>query len=214
MHPVIRLSCLAAIAVLLPWWPPQALYLFAATLVLVAIARPGTVRLALQAIRRMRWLLLSIMVLYGWFTPGQALLPALGVLSPTLAGGLLAVQRALVLILMVSLVVIVIHGLPRPLVGAALIRLFGVTGPLGRRFGRRMSLMFAALPEMEQRARQALREPGTFTERAAGLIMAIESRSEPAAAAEAELPPVPPGQWLLPAALLACGILLILLGEH
>jgi hypothetical protein len=37
-------------------------------------------------IRRMRWLLVAILLVYGWWTPGEAVFPAFGGFSPTLEG--------------------------------------------------------------------------------------------------------------------------------
>src|SRR5690606_32729505 len=145
-------------------------------------------------------LLLSIIILYGWFTPGEWLLPVIGPLSPTGPGVVVALQRGLVLLAMVALVILVIDGVPRMALAGGLMRLFGFAGSSGRRFGRRMALMFEALPGMEQAARTMLGEPRrSFSERAAALIAGIEAGAERAAgvpAAEVAWPPR--WQWVIP----------------
>jgi energy-coupling factor transporter transmembrane protein EcfT len=58
----------------------------------------------LTMILRMRWFFLSIMLLYAWFTPGTALLPALSAYSPSQQGVAQGLTRCLVLIVLLSLV--------------------------------------------------------------------------------------------------------------
>jgi energy-coupling factor transport system permease protein len=40
----------------------------------------------LVMLKRLRWLMLAIVLVYGWWTPGAALFPVAGVLSPTVEG--------------------------------------------------------------------------------------------------------------------------------
>lgn len=57
---------------------------------------------ALHMVRRARWLLLSLLLIYSFATPGEALLPALGSVSPSvqgLQGGGLQAWRLVLLLL-------------------------------------------------------------------------------------------------------------------
>lgn len=210
MHPVIRLSCLMAIALLLPWWPAEVLYAFAAVLLVVAAARPQAGRSVLLALRRTRWLLLSVVLLYGWFTPGEAFIPALSWMSPTEAGVVLALHRGLVIIAMITLVVLFIHGIPKPELSAALRAMTSLAGSPGRRFADRVALMLDTLPAAEQAVREAMRGEHSFADRAAALIAGVEN----SAAAMPVLPrtvilPPPRWQWLVPAGLLGTAALMV-----
>ncbi len=70
----------------------------------VAIAGARVRRL----LRRIRFLLLVLVVLFAFFTPGEALLPVLGRLSPTREGVLLAAVHALRLLAVVMLVAVLL----------------------------------------------------------------------------------------------------------
>jgi hypothetical protein len=61
----------------------------------------------------MRWFFLSIIILYAWFSPGMAWLPALGAYSPSQAGLVEALVRCSVLIVILSLVHWLVHATSR-----------------------------------------------------------------------------------------------------
>ncbi|MFN2310189.1 MAG: hypothetical protein ABR553_10745, partial [Gammaproteobacteria bacterium] len=61
-------------------------------------------RALLGMLYRIRWLLLAILVLYGWFTPGTAWLPALGGWSPVQEGLYQGLLRAAALLCIVAAV--------------------------------------------------------------------------------------------------------------
>ncbi len=61
---------------------PLTLLSVAGAVVLLAGRSPG----ALLMVRRARWLLLSLFLIYAFATPGEALFPELGSLSPTIQG--------------------------------------------------------------------------------------------------------------------------------
>ena len=218
MHPVIRLACLLVFAAFVPWLPPRSLLVFGALMVALTVWRPATARVAWQGLRRMRWLLLSIAVLYLWFYPGEPLVPALAGLSPSREGAVVALHRAGVLAVMVWSAAFVLAATPPREVTAALRQL--LAGPLRSavtlRFADRVGLLLAELPAIQQRVGASLRQgEGSFADRAARLVRGIEAQAdddrlqpEP----PLDLGPVPALHGLLPFALAAGGILIIVYG--
>ncbi len=84
---------------------PLALVAVSLTMILV-VARGLALALALPMLRRARWLLLALVLIYACATPGLPLLPLLGVISPSfegLHGGILQAGRLVVLLLGLSL---------------------------------------------------------------------------------------------------------------
>jgi len=72
------------------------LLIAAGTVLLFAFAISG--HKLMQLLRRTRWIMLSLLLIYAYSTPGQPLLDALGMLSPSregLADGLLQLARLL-----------------------------------------------------------------------------------------------------------------------
>lgn len=98
LHPATRLLLFLALAAILPRAD-------AVTLGLFSLGFAGLLRFAgaakfRQLVRRARWLLASLALIYGFATPGEAVVPALGFASPTiegLAGGALQAWRLLVM---------------------------------------------------------------------------------------------------------------------
>ena len=105
MHPLIRVSALLVFIVGLAFARP--LFLAAGTgllLVLYSITGfPGLARL-LQMTLRLRWLLLAILLVYGWWTPGNDLFPFMGAWSPTSEGVFTGLLRIFSLLLIVAAV--------------------------------------------------------------------------------------------------------------
>lgn len=208
MHPLIRIVCLLIIAGSTPWLPPLALAAGSATLLGWAAIRPPLARALRRGLQRLRWLLISLVVLYLWFSPGEPLWPALGPFSPTDTGLWLALERAGVLIVMVGAAVALLHDAAPREVAAGLRQLLAriLPGDTAVRFAYRVGLLLAELPRVERRVRASLREPGPATERAAALIRAVEREADAGPLAPEPLcepGSVPTVQWLLPLALLA-----------
>ena len=98
----------------------------ARTLVIALAAGFARARLGLL-LRRARWLIVSLLLLFALATPGVYLLPALGSLSPTEEGLRLGVEHALRLMLVLAALALLLestgvqgllsglHGLMRPL---------------------------------------------------------------------------------------------------
>lgn len=197
-------------------------------LVAAALARlgGGGVRRFVAMALRLKWFFLSIVLVFGWFTPGLSLAPALGLLSPSVTGVLQGLERALVLLLAVGAVVWLLEGTSRERLVQGLLWL---TRPLARlafpreRFAVRLVLTLEALPQVRLLAAEAaaggaqqaggprlrLRRLG---DRAADLFIRVQEAAEQAPLEPIHLPPEAspaPRHWLalagviLPLALLA-----------
>jgi energy-coupling factor transporter transmembrane protein EcfT len=125
LHPSIRLILWGAVTVYAQTLEGIGLAAVAAV-VLAGTLLTAPARLC-ALLRRARWLLLSIAVLFAFATPGEALSPALGSASPTLDGIQLGcthlARLAIVLALLAALLhvtapeqlVSALHGLLRPM---------------------------------------------------------------------------------------------------
>ncbi|MGA7802472.1 MAG: hypothetical protein WCC36_16865 [Gammaproteobacteria bacterium] len=162
-------------------------------------------------LRRVRWLLVSLLILYGWFTPGVPALPLLGAYSPTWSGLAEGSARILALVLMVAAVCLLLQVTGREQLLAAVNRL---TRPLARlgipheRLAARMVLTLHAVPEVQDLVRDALRagraREGVVNRIAgttAGAFAAVLDQAERQDAGWISAPagrPVPRHQWLYP----------------
>lgn len=99
---------------------------------------------SLKLLRRVRFLILAILVLFAGFTPGEALLPALPELSPSREGVVLAAEHVGRLIAVVLCVAMLLERLPvSRLVGGlhALLRPLGRVGLPTERLAVRLMLV-------------------------------------------------------------------------
>jgi energy-coupling factor transporter transmembrane protein EcfT len=171
-------------------------------------------RRCLDLNRRLRWFFVSIILLYGWFTPGRELLPAAGSLSPTLEGLLLGLGRALILAIIVGAVVWLLARSSREeLVGAIL----WLTAPLARlgfpreRFAVRLVLTLEVVPRLHPLVAEA-RDAGpgagdmTWAGRARALLDRVIQQATEASPGpmEISMPGRPPWHhWLMLCVVLA-----------
>jgi energy-coupling factor transport system permease protein len=115
-------------------------------------------------LRRLRWLLLSIAILYLWFTPGAALIPQLGSLSPSRPGLMLGALRILSLLVIVSYCVFLLRLTP---VSQLIVGLQSLLKPAGRfgfetsRLAVRLGLVLDYVPRIEQFSRAELAQSDT-----------------------------------------------------
>lgn len=65
------------------------------------IGHPHLFEVNWRMVKRMRWLFLSIFIIYLWFTPGLELIPELGSWSPSVPGTQQGIMRILSLVLIV-----------------------------------------------------------------------------------------------------------------
>lgn len=83
-HPAVQIVIWMLLALLAQGMPPRALLLLCATL--LGIAMKLSAPLLLSLLRRTRWILLTLLLIYAYTTPGAALWGQLGVVSPTREG--------------------------------------------------------------------------------------------------------------------------------
>ncbi|MBR0566218.1 hypothetical protein J5J83_08830 [Azoarcus sp. L1K30] len=103
-------------------------YLVVTSIVLVFLfARARGQRL----FRRVKVLLLAILVLFAWFTPGEALLASVPLLSPTREGVTLALEHLGRLLVVVSCVALLLERLPADRLVSGLYALFRPASALG-----------------------------------------------------------------------------------
>lgn len=218
MHPVIRVVSFIVLSLALAFggWPHLLLGGLAAAVLLL---RAGTTAWAtiLPMLGRLRWLWLSIAVIYFWFTPGTTLVPVSAAWAdwvPTTEGIVLGSSRLLALALMVIMAGLLLQLTSREQLFAALhwlaapLALFGVAR---ERVAVRVALTLAAVAEVRGDMRAAVpsnESPRSgwsrWGERVASAFRTTISRAENEPCGEIELPThaAPPlWQWVWPVAL-------------
>jgi len=100
LHATVRLIVWSAMAALAQWLPLAALSL-ACVAALAAATWLAPARLS-QLLRRTRWLMLALVLVFALATPGIYLLPALGGLGPTEEGMRLVSEHLLRLLFVLS----------------------------------------------------------------------------------------------------------------
>lgn len=152
MHPVIRIASFLVAAAFLASGELPVMLVIAAGLVVALIRLPtASWRTPLALLRRLRWLLISLLVVYGWFTPGIALWPALGAATPTQEGLSEGLLRGGALLLIALAAQLLMLATPRPQLLAALywlarpLRMIGVSR---ERLAVRLALTLEAVPQL------------------------------------------------------------------
>ena len=219
-HPVIRIAVFIILAGALSAGKINTL-LLAAMAVAVVYGITANARLlfpALKMLRRMRWLFLSLFIIYCWFTPGTPLpfaVPAT-ILTwlPTLEGIQEASIRIASLVTVVLAVNLLLQTTPREQLLGAIhwwtqpLRYIGIAH---ERLAIRMALVLETVPKMQPLISQALaaqRDSNSHdsvltrtSQIAATLYQNVLTHAEQQTCHIIEIPTVtqPPGwQWLLP----------------
>ena len=218
LHPAFRILLLVALAAMLFRYSLSAVGLALALLLLAAAAGGREVlHGVLKAARRIRWLLLSIVVIYLWIAPepsggGSAWLPSGSELD-------LALRRSgVLLVLVVAVELLRRHTGPAYLAAGLvfLLRPLGWAGLEVEVFARRLALTLDAVPRTAERVAAAATGrragPAGWGDAAAILVRDIERESAGLPeAARLPLLPAPSGRdW----AWLVAGVLLCLLGSR
>lgn len=150
LHPATLLWCwLCAVLALqwLPWWWLLWLSLPLSVWVMLAARRRYS-----QLLRRSRWLLLSILILFAWATPGLALPGLAGQLGLTDTGIELAATHSLRLVLLLMLLALLLERLG---VTALVAGLHGLLAPLGQHPRRsQLALRLMLVLEYVEQGRQ------------------------------------------------------------
>jgi energy-coupling factor transporter transmembrane protein EcfT len=218
LHPAFRVLLLLALAAMVFRYSLTALTLVLAALLLGASAAGGGVlRSIFLALRRIRWLLLSIVVIYLWIAPEPAG-PGQAWYAPGWDELDTALQRSGVLVVLVAAVELLRQRTGAARMAAGLVMLLAPLRRIGvdvEQFARRLALTLEAVPLTIERVARAAgglpsgRGLARWGERAATLLREIETDAV-AAPRTAGLPRLaPPGRtdW----AWLALGVATLLL---
>lgn len=222
-HPVIRIAVFIILAGALSLGKLNTLVLVAIAVAVVygITANTHILSPALKMLRRMRWLFLSLLIIYCWFTPGTPLpfaLPAT-ILTwlPTLEGIQEASIRIASLVTVVLAVNLLLQTTPREhLLGAIhwWTRPLRYIGIAYEKLAIRMALVLETVPKLQPLISQALadqRGSGSHHSAlirtgqvAATLYQNVLTHAEQQACLSIEIPAViapPAWQWLFPASL-------------
>lgn len=160
VHPQHRLVILLLLAVLLPLSAPLLVGLVHLVLLLLCF-RVETLGDWWRTVLRLKWLMISLFVLYGWFTPGLPLWEVAGVNMPTRAGLMQAAYRALLLSALVATVMWLVKPLSANVLAVSLARVLGLmkrigvdTDSLVRRLALSMHTVVGLQQELSQRKNQ------------------------------------------------------------
>jgi len=216
VHPLIRVSALLVFIVGLAFARP--LFLTTGTgllLVLYSVTGfPGLARL-LQMTLRLRWLLLAILLVYGWWTPGNDLFPFMGAWSPTSEGVVAGLLRIFSLLLIVAAVHLLLQLTSRSeLLPAIMQAIRPVTTETARsRLAVRILLTLEAVTKVQLLVSDALKQRPlqdysleTLGLAARALYRNVLDRADRAAGEVIDVPTpeMPPfWQWLIPVSLCA-----------
>ncbi len=217
MSPVVRILCLVVFAACIARAELLGLVVGFGLLAPASVfVGSGAWAGLIAMLRRVRWLLISLLVIYGWFTPGPELLPALGPLSPSVNGLYEGSLRIAALLVMVVAVHLLLRATAREQLLSALHQL---TGPLRwlyfprERFMARMMLVLDAVPQIQELVGQqlaALSRTGSAREHMAkatrviyDAVLAKAEQQSTEVVTFSQAMPVSWYQWFYPIALIA-----------
>lgn len=164
----------------------------------------------LSMVVRLRWLLVAILLVYGWWTPGELLWPALGAVSPTLQGLGYGLARIFALLCIVSAVHFLLQVTERGQLVSALMQLGApFLGPLAReRFAVRVLLTLEAVVPVQAIVSDALQQKNQQQRGLSRLVLhanavysSVLAQADKSAGAVIDVaePDAPPAvQWLFP----------------
>jgi energy-coupling factor transporter transmembrane protein EcfT len=216
VHPLIRVSALLVFIAGLAFARPLFLAGSAGLLLLLYTVSgfPGLARL-LQMTLRLRWLLLAILMVYGWWTPGNDLLPLMGAWSPSSEGIITGLLRIFSLLLIVAAVHLLLQLTSRSeLLPAIMQAIRPVTTEAARaRLAVRILLTLEAVTKVQPLVSEALKQRPlkdyrleTLGLAARALYQSVLDRAEQSAGEVIDVPTpgMPPfWQWLIPVGLSA-----------
>ncbi len=220
IHSVILIVCFLVFVAVLAFPSPPAL-LISVLLLMFLYRRNGGEHFssALIMLRRMRWFLFSILIVYCWFTPGEPLVQwtALDSWLPTYEGLLSGMQRIIALAIVIASVNLLLRSLSREQLLAAihfLVRPLQMVGVKPEMVALRMMLVFDAMGEVQTMMSHYLPEKGRAPRQldrigglAASIFSAVVIRAKQAQTHEVTLPTIdapPVIQWSYPLALWGC----------
>lgn len=141
LHPATQILVWCLLVVLLQLLNFGALLLAAGAVLLCAVAVSG--HKFAQLLRRTRWIMLSLLLIYAWSTPGHAVYEPFGLLSPTREGLLDGLSQLLRLLVALAGLAVLLDRLHRMQLISGLYILFAPLqwmGGLRERFAVRLAL--------------------------------------------------------------------------
>lgn len=169
LHPAIRVISLLIFAVLVIIGGWRELLLALAALFLCYALLPGVRwHVAVPLLRRIRLLVLSIALVYLWFTPGEPLWDVALAWMPSVEGVLAGAHRVLCLVALVLAVSLLLQTTPVDMLVGALLWLFHPLGRAGfphERLAVRIALTLEAVSEIEAMYRQRFERKERVMER-------------------------------------------------
>jgi energy-coupling factor transporter transmembrane protein EcfT len=153
MHPVIRIITFLIIVIYLPYASRLELLVTGGLLLIFAVFLDKSIILrSLNFIYRLRWLFLSIFILYGWFTPGDSVLnDTVTSWLPGMTGLVEAATRIGSLMLVVLAVNIILYVTPRQALFEAIYWLVRPLGYFGISYQSFALRLFLVMELIEQR---------------------------------------------------------------
>jgi len=216
VHPLIRVVALLIFIAGLALARPALMSAgFVLLLLLYLLTGFPASRVLLRMILRLRWLLVAILLVYGWSTPGASLLPAISAWSPTVEGLSLGLLRMLSLVMIVAAVHLLMQVTSRSQLLPAIMQLIKpvTTAATRERLAVRILLSIEAVTQVqalvsETLTKQPLRNHrlSTLGVTAQTLYTSVLNRAALAGEEVIEVgkPESPPlWQWLVPVALSA-----------
>ncbi len=161
MHPLVRILCLVAFAISLQFvrWPALLLVCGLLALLLAWHGLPIFLKLA----RRARWLLLSILLIYAYATPGEYIPRVPDLIAPTYEGLRAAAMQMGRLLAMLAALSVLLASSSREDVMVGVYLLLQPLRPLGldpERFSARLWLTLHYVETMPKGVLHRLREQG------------------------------------------------------
>jgi energy-coupling factor transport system permease protein len=214
VHPLIRVVALlvfvAGLALAKPALLAAGIGLLLLLNLLAGFPAPGVL---LQMVLRLRWLLLAIVLVYGWWTPGTSLLPAIGSWSPTLEGVVAGLLRVLSLVLIVAAVHLLLQKTTRSELLPAIMQLIRpvTTYSVRERLAVRMLLSIEAVTRVQSLISDTLKSHPSSSRKLSSLgatarvlyraVLDRAAQTGTGVIEVIELTPPPLWQWLIPLAL-------------
>lgn len=219
MHPFIKILCLLVIITMLVALSPERVVIITIALLLLVILKG---KIYWQAIRqmcwRMKWLWLSLLILYGWFIPGSPIfftdiVPL--ILIPSSEGLIMGGLRALVLFNIISAVVLIVKSTTKEALIVSIMwlmtpfKLFKMDTGV---FAARLVLTMERVTETESEIRSSLQENNTVSylqrgiDAVARLLIMVEQQASEDPSILVTLPHIDMPkltQWLIPIILFA-----------
>ena len=200
VHPAFRIICFVILSLFLAMGSSSQIGLAAIAVAILYFCSESKLTLGLWLmLRRMRWFLLSIIIIYAWFTPGAPLFE-IGKASawlPSQAGLLDGGQRMVALVCMVAAVNWLLFVTERKQLVAALYWLMVPLELLGlsrQRFAVRVALILDRVVEVQALISREIKQGGdgrpgisAYASVAAGLVETVFDEAEQSVCGEIEI---------------------------